>query len=113
MALVDEMQCLQGVQPGALVISNGLEGHAMQMVASPKLGSAQTGQAGTNMTPQAAQEAHALANASETLKAQAQTLKVLSTCLKPTLLHLPASMHVMNVSRCLQGHMYCMHWVSC
>ena len=47
----------------------------MQMqVASPKLATAQTT---SGMTPQAAQEAHALANASETLKAQAQTLKVL------------------------------------
>ena len=71
--------CLQAVQPGALVISNGLEGHSMQSVASPKL--AQAGQAtaqpsSSSMNPQAAQEAHALANASETLKAQAQTLKV-------------------------------------
>ena len=71
--------CLQAVQPGALVISNGLEGHSMQSVASPKL--AQAGQAAaqpssSSMNPQAAQEAHALANASETLKAQAQTLKV-------------------------------------
>lgn len=53
----------------------------MQSVASPKL--AQTAQTagqsgGSNMNPQAAQEAHALANASETLKAQAQTLKVSS-----------------------------------
>ena len=52
----------------------------MQTVASPKL--AQAGQASaqpsssSSMNPQAAQEAHALANASETLKAQAQTLKV-------------------------------------
>ena len=71
--------CLQAAQPGALVISNGLEGHAMQSVASPKL--AQAAQAApqpssSGMNPQAAQEAHALANASETLKAQAQTLKV-------------------------------------
>lgn len=70
---------LQAVQPGALVISNGLEGHSMQSVPSPKL--AQAGQAtaqpsSSSMNPQAAQEAHALANASETLKAQAQTLKV-------------------------------------
>ena len=67
---------LQAVQPGTLVISNGIDAQAMQMVASPKLGAAQNGQAGANMNPQAAQEAHALANASETLKAQAQTLKV-------------------------------------
>ena len=58
------------------MISNGLEGHSMQMVASPKLATAQTGQATASMTPKAAHEAHALANASETLKAQAQTLKV-------------------------------------
>lgn len=71
---------LQGVQPGALVIANGLEGHSMQSVASPKLAQAAQATAQTSsssMNPQAAQEAHALANASETLKAQAQTLKVL------------------------------------
>lgn len=59
----------------------------MQSVASPKL--AQAAQAagqssGGSMNPQAAQEAHALANASETLKAQAQTLKVpLVVCRPP------------------------------
>lgn len=69
---------LQAVQPGALVISNGLEGHSMQSVASPKMAQAgqATAQPSSSMNPQAAQEAHALANASETLKAQAQTLKV-------------------------------------
>ena len=58
------------------MISNGLDAQAMQIVASPKLSAAQNGQAGANLNPQASQEAHALANASETLKAQAQTLKV-------------------------------------
>ena len=50
----------------------------MQSVASPKLAQAgqATAQPSSSMNPQAAQEAHALANASETLKAQAQTLKV-------------------------------------
>jgi len=68
--------CLQAIQPGALVVhSNGGEPQAMQMVASPKIATSQA-QSTSSMTPQAAQEAHALANASETLKAQAQTLKV-------------------------------------
>ena len=61
----------------------------MQSVASPKL--AQTAQAAGqnssgNMNPQAAQEAHALANASETLKAQAQTLKVTLCCVRHQLI---------------------------
>ena len=68
--------CLQAIQPGALVVhSNSGEPQAMQMVASPKVATSQA-QSTSSMTPQAAQEAHALANASETLKAQAQTLKV-------------------------------------
>ena len=68
--------CLQAIQPGALVVhSNGGEPQAMQMVASPKIATSQA-QSTSSMTPQAAQAAHALANASETLKAQAQTLKV-------------------------------------
>ena len=67
---------LQAIQPGALVISNGIDAQAMQMTASPKLSTSQGSQAAANLNPQAAQEAHALANASETLKAQAQTLKV-------------------------------------
>ncbi len=72
--------CLQAIQPGALVVhSNGGEPQAMQMVASPKIATSQA-QSTSSMTPQAAQEAHALANASETLKAQAQTLKV---CIAP------------------------------
>ena len=50
----------------------------MQMVASPKIATSQA-QSTSSLTPQAAQEAHALANASETLKAQAQTLKVCVT----------------------------------
>ena len=70
---------LQAIQPGALVVhSNGGEPQAMQMVASPKIATSQA-QSTSSMTPQAAQEAHALANASETLKAQAQTLKVCVT----------------------------------
>lgn len=64
------------MQPGALVIhSNAGEAQTMQMVASPKTGTSQA-QTTSSMTPQAAQEARDLANASETLKAQAQTLKV-------------------------------------
>ncbi|KAL0049652.1 hypothetical protein WJX82_006873 [Trebouxia sp. C0006] len=70
-----QQQSQQAIQPGALVVhSNGGEPQAMQMVASPKIATSQA-QSTSSMTPQAAQEAHALANASETLKAQAQTLK--------------------------------------
>ena len=57
--------------------SAGSGDHAMQMVGTPTSTSANPGLASIpSLPPQAASEAHSLAQASSTLKAQAQTLKV-------------------------------------
>ena len=63
------VECLQ---PGSIMLHGGTVSSDTQMVASPKAPALPS----TSLPPQAAHEAQALANASETLKAQAQTLKV-------------------------------------
>lgn len=64
------MQC--ALQPGNALLHGSMMGGDTQMTASPKAPALPS----TSLPPQAAHEAQALANASETLKAQAQTLKV-------------------------------------
>lgn len=64
--------CTVSVQPGNVLLHGSSVGADTQMAASPKAPALSS----TSLPPQAAHEAQALANASETLKAQAQTLKV-------------------------------------
>lgn len=74
--LLPKLCCLASMhcalQPGNTLLHGSMMGGDTQMTASPKAPALPS----TSLPPQAAHEAQALANASETLKAQAQTLKV-------------------------------------
>ena len=65
--------CCLCLQPGSVLLHGAGVGADTQMTASPKAPALPS----TSLPPQAAHEAQALANASENLKAQAQTLKVM------------------------------------